>query len=168
MRNVDEQQNIRLTEPGTYPFTLIVGRKMTMFQDDHTIRDNKSVGANRQQDQTVLAQMEMNPDDVTLLGLQDGAEVRVSNEIGSVLVSIRRSSRLARGNLFVQVTDPSAVLVNLLTSDEKEASIRDSDSPLAKRAFMYVSVRIDSTNQAKPKSAASNGTRAAEQDGSED
>lgn len=143
MRNVDKNRKLGLTEPGTYPFTLIIGRRFTLHQGNHRLRNDTATN----QDQLVeeaagsLDHMEMNPEDVLTLGLSDGAKVQVSSETGSLNVVVRRSSRLAQGNLFLQVPDSSPVFGILLSRETDDPTL--APKPLPDRAFLYTAVRVD-------------------------
>lgn len=129
LRKINAEQDTGLTEPGSYPFTLIIGSRLGEKPQAQKADDNR------------LHVIEMNPDDAATQGLVDGRKVMVSNQTGNLLAVVRRSGRLARGNLFLQLPPDSPIWNHLMAEQDTESP--STDTPTEKKVFHYTSARVD-------------------------
>ncbi|MCG8565776.1 MAG: hypothetical protein MI747_11915, partial [Desulfobacterales bacterium] len=106
---VDLPKNLMLPTE-TYPFVLITGRLLEHFNTGEMSRRSKKLTRI-----TGQGFMEMNPDDLSRLGLNSGDTVRVTSPFGSVQVVLRACPTLSPGFVFAPIhfSDPN---VNALMS----------------------------------------------------
>jgi formate dehydrogenase major subunit len=113
-----------------YPFILGTGRQMYHWHTGTMTR--RSQGLDSREPVPVV---DMNLEDATALGVEDGDTVRVTSRRGSVLIGVRISDRQARGQIFIPMHFREAA-ANLLTNPALD--------PYAKIASFKVSaVRIE-------------------------
>ncbi len=83
-------------------------------------------GKLKEEYQTVTSTLEVNEDDMIRLGLEVGDKVKLSNEIGQTVVSVKKvlSEKLPSGCLFIPYGPPSSQLM--------EGDTGSSGMPLSK------------------------------------
>lgn len=93
-----------------YPFFLNTGRQMYHW---HTGTMSRRSAALDSRESTPI--VEMHPGDAVMLGVGDGDPVTVASRRGEVVISVRLSERVARGQLFIPMHYREAA-ANLLTN----------------------------------------------------
>ncbi len=113
-----------------YPFVMNTGRQLYHWHTGTMTRRSRGLDAREP-----VPTMELNPADALDLGVSEGESVRVTSRRNSMLIAVRISDRVARGQVFVPFHFREAA-ANLLTSPVLE--------PHAKMAALKVcAVRIE-------------------------
>jgi formate dehydrogenase major subunit len=94
---------------GDFPFVLVTGRRLEHY--------NTGTMTRRTANRRILPAetLDMHPEDADLLGLADGDPAEVTSHRGAVTTAVRRTTDVARGELFLGFHFP-ATMTNLLTS----------------------------------------------------
>lgn len=95
-----------------YPLMLITGRRLYHFNNAaQTKRTSTSVGKSEG--------LEMNPDDMKKLNLQDGQTVKVSSRRGHVTMPLREKNTVLQGTVFTSFHETS-ILINTLVGGARD------------------------------------------------
>jgi len=94
-----------------YPFVLNTGRTLAYWHTGTMTRRSKALDAIEPN-----PWCEMHPDDLELLGLEDGDRLRLVNSRGAIVLPVRATTDVSRGGVFVPFHFREAA-ANLLTSD---------------------------------------------------
>jgi formate dehydrogenase major subunit len=93
-----------------YPYTLITGRRLEHYNSGTMTRRTPNL------DLVPRELLDMHPDDLARLGLEDGDDAEVTSRRGSVVVRAHGSDELAPGEVFMAFHFPEAA-ANVLTSE---------------------------------------------------
>jgi formate dehydrogenase major subunit len=93
-----------------YPYTLITGRRLVHYNSGTMTRRTPNL------DLVPEELLELHPDDLLRLGLEDGSRAVVASRRGEVVSRVRASDAVAPGQAFLAFHFPD-VATNLLTSD---------------------------------------------------
>jgi formate dehydrogenase major subunit/formate dehydrogenase alpha subunit len=94
-----------------YPFILSTGRNLFHYHFGSMTRRVSALESHAGE-----AYIEMHPDDVAKLNIQDGSRVKVSSPGGSIGLKVRSTDRVTPGVVFIPMHYGEAA-VNILTSD---------------------------------------------------
>jgi formate dehydrogenase major subunit len=131
LRSVDHVPSPERPAPD-YPLLLVTGRALEQFNAG-TMTSRSHVHALRPTDTLDLA-----PDDVDALGLEDGDRVEVTSRHGSASLPVRRCDAVAPGQCFATFSDPETDL-NRLTGPHRDPV---TNTPEYKRTMVRVR-RVD-------------------------
>jgi formate dehydrogenase alpha subunit len=96
-----------------YPFVLVTGRRLEHYNAGTMTRRTANLALVPDE------RLDVHPDDAARLGLPDGAVVEVASRRGAITVPLRRSARVAPGQLFLAFHFPETP-ANLLTSEHTD------------------------------------------------
>jgi formate dehydrogenase major subunit len=115
-----------------YPLLLTTGRRLEFFNTG--VQTSLYESARHQEEF-----LELHPEDMANLGLEDGTLVRVTSRRGSVQVRARADRGLSRGLAFMTLHHPETVNTNLLT-------IHATDPKSGTAEFKATAVRVESVS----------------------
>ncbi len=114
-----------------FPFVMNTGRMLQHWHTGTMTRRSKVLN-----EIVPDAFCEMHPDDLRLVGIEDGAPVKLTTRRGTITLPVRGTTDVSRGTVFVPFHFREAA-ANLLTSDELD--------PFGKiPGFKYSAVRVES------------------------
>lgn len=107
---IDHHAAKELTD-AAYPFVLMTGRILYHYHTCTMTRKTKVLPQYVNE-----AYVEMNPEDVTLLGVKNGEKVKVSSRRGEIEIAIMETDRVRKGDVFIPFHFAEAA-ANVLTID---------------------------------------------------
>jgi formate dehydrogenase major subunit len=93
-----------------YPYTLITGRRLAHYNSGTMTRRTPNLELVPEE------LLDLHPDDVARLGLEDGSRATVASRRGEIVTRVRASDTVAPGQAFLAFHFPDAG-ANVLTSD---------------------------------------------------
>ena len=119
------------TNDTEYPYILNTGRNLFQYHFGSMTRRVPLL-----ENHAGEAYIEMHPDDIARVGMQNSDQAKVSSSQGSILIRIRSTDRVSPGTVFIPMHYAEAA-VNILTSD------RHIDSFSKTPGFKITAVRVE-------------------------